>query len=328
MVASRGLLSFQRTLFVAAAVLGAIAATPALAQQALYSNSGGAVTNSGLATGMNTASGLAAPPGAMWSELQTDATGATNAAAGFSGHETGVAGAYRFADDFVVAGDSWTLTNVSVYAYQTGVQQPSITSANVRIWSGRPGDAGSTVVWGDTSTDRLLAATSTNIYRVFNSVAAPVPPAPDTGRVIWNVNLSLLGAVLQPGTYWLDWQLKTSPAGIEVFSPAVTVAGLRAKAGSNAVQLKPGGAWTGLVDAGKPLSAADVAQDLPFIISGYSGNPPCPSDVNADGFVNGVDFDQFTAAFDIGDLFADFDHNGFVNGVDFDAFVSAFEAGC
>ncbi|MFO0836820.1 MAG: S8 family serine peptidase [Phycisphaerales bacterium] len=55
---------------------------------------------------------------------------------------------------------------------------------------------------------------------------------------------------------------------------------------------------------------------------------PCPADLNADGFVNGDDYDAFASAFDAGEPGADFNHDGFVNGDDYDAFASAFEAGC
>ncbi len=52
--------------------------------------------------------------------------------------------------------------------------------------------------------------------------------------------------------------------------------------------------------------------------------PLCDADFNADGFMNGVDFDEFIEAFIAGDAAADFDENTFVNGVDFDGFVEAF----
>ncbi|NUQ53935.1 MAG: hypothetical protein HUU19_14725 [Phycisphaerales bacterium] len=54
----------------------------------------------------------------------------------------------------------------------------------------------------------------------------------------------------------------------------------------------------------------------------------CPADVNADGFVNGDDYDAFASAFDVADAEADFNGDGFVNGDDYDAFASAFDGGC
>ncbi len=60
----------------------------------------------------------------------------------------------------------------------------------------------------------------------------------------------------------------------------------------------------------------------------FTFTPLCPSDINHDSWVNGVDFDSFVEWFVAGDSRADYDANGFVNGVDFDQFVSDFEAGC
>ncbi len=54
----------------------------------------------------------------------------------------------------------------------------------------------------------------------------------------------------------------------------------------------------------------------------------CLADLDANGFVNGDDYDLFASAFDGADPAADLDENGFVNGDDYDLFASAFEAGC
>lgn len=54
----------------------------------------------------------------------------------------------------------------------------------------------------------------------------------------------------------------------------------------------------------------------------------CLADLDANGFVNGDDYDLFASAFDIADPAADLDANGFVNGDDYDLFASAFEMGC
>jgi len=61
---------------------------------------------------------------------------------------------------------------------------------------------------------------------------------------------------------------------------------------------------------------------------GMSSVNKCPADFNDDTFVTGEDFDQFVAAFVLGDLAADFDHNAFLNGDDFDAFTVAYLGGC
>ncbi len=56
--------------------------------------------------------------------------------------------------------------------------------------------------------------------------------------------------------------------------------------------------------------------------------PPCPADLDGDGFVTGDDFTLFVTWFEAGDLRADFDGDGFLTGDDFTAYVIAFEAGC
>ncbi|MFO0836197.1 MAG: immunoglobulin domain-containing protein [Phycisphaerales bacterium] len=54
----------------------------------------------------------------------------------------------------------------------------------------------------------------------------------------------------------------------------------------------------------------------------------CPADFNADGFVNGDDYDAFAELFDIADPGADINHDSFVNGDDYDLFAEHFESGC
>ncbi len=51
------------------------------------------------------------------------------------------------------------------------------------------------------------------------------------------------------------------------------------------------------------------------------------TDVTADGFVTGDDFDLFADLFVAGDLEADFNHDGFVTADDFDGFVAKFITG-
>lgn len=52
-----------------------------------------------------------------------------------------------------------------------------------------------------------------------------------------------------------------------------------------------------------------------------------PADFDGDGFITGLDFDQFVMAFEAGETTADFDQDCFITGLDFDAFVAAFENG-
>lgn len=257
---------------------GAASAAP------IFSNGGGSPSDPGLSTGTVALSGAVAPAGDVWSECP-GASGVANAIAGFSSHLTGTTGAYRFADDFTIPpGASWHVDSIAFFAYQAGAGGPSspFTSINLRIWSGRPGDAGSAVVFGDTSTNRLTASAATNILRIFNSTALPSPAAPDALRRVWRTDAAV-NTTLGPGTYWLDWQYTTSATGGDAFSPPVTIAGQRTRAGANARQFQTasGGVWVDVLDTGKPATAADVAQDFPFIIDG-SLVPACPGDADGD----------------------------------------------
>lgn len=56
--------------------------------------------------------------------------------------------------------------------------------------------------------------------------------------------------------------------------------------------------------------------------------PTCTADFDQDGFITGIDYDLYVAAFEAGDASADFDADGFITGIDFDLYVAAFEAGC
>jgi len=60
----------------------------------------------------------------------------------------------------------------------------------------------------------------------------------------------------------------------------------------------------------------------------YIRNFACIADYDANGFVNGNDFDSFVVAFEAGNASADIDANGFVSGDDFDLYLDRFDAGC
>lgn len=255
----------------------------------LFSNGSANPAAPALGGSATTASGVAAPVGAMWSELQSDGTGGANAVAGFSSHLTGATGAYRFADDFTVPAGGWRLDEAAIFAYQTGAVDAGspFAAVNLRIWNGRPGDVGSAVVFGDTTTNRMTSSSLTNLRRVFNSVALPLAAVPDESKPIRETRVNLGGVQLAPGTYWLDWQYTTADASREAFTPAVTIAGARSTPGANARQFKTtptGGQWADVIDTGKPASAADLSQEFPFILFG-AATPACPGDADGDGSI-------------------------------------------
>ncbi len=78
----------------------------------------------------------------------------------------------------------------------------------------------------------------------------------------------------------------------------------------------------------EPLGYGGYTMDEVRFGSSWSQVTACGADFNADGFVNGNDYDEFAGAFDAAGLSADINGDGFVNGDDYDAFASAFDAGC
>lgn len=316
------------------AILGVLA-LPAAAwgQTHLYSNGNADPSNPGLSTGALTLSGVPAPAGAQWSETPRDAQ-AANAIAGFSAHARGAAGTYRFADDFTVPPGGWRVERFSFFAYQPGAAGSPFVGLSLRLWEGRPGDPGSRVIFGDDATSRLSGVSATNLYRVFNSVAAPQPQAPDTSRRLWRLDADAITGFggppqLEPGTYWVDWQFTVAGDG-PAFTPPVTLAGSRGPAGAGARQLRPTlppalALWADALDPGKPESAPDVRQDLPFLVL---GGPGCAGDLNGDDTVDFNDLLVYLNAFNAQIPDADLNRDGSIDFNDMLEFLNRYTAAC
>ena len=214
--------------------------------------------------------GVAAPAGSEWSELFEG-----NTSAGASVHPSGTLGNFRLADDFTLPAAA-DLTSITAFAYMTGSPDANLfTTGNIRIWDGRPGDVGSNIVFGDTTTDRLTSSALTNIYRVFGTTAAAGGTAsvPGTTRRIKTAVFDVSGLTLPAGTYWIDYQISPVSPAVSVFNPSVTLTTGRGRAGDNARQLTAATTWSDLLDTGNPGTLPDVPQDLPFIVEGVIPEP-------------------------------------------------------
>lgn len=234
--------------------------------------------NGSLSTGATTESGVAAPAGANWSELQhpTGDLSHSNTTLGTACSNTAATN-FRCADDFTVpvGSSGWTVTHVEVFAYRTGAPAtPSpITAGTLRIWNQPPNAALTGLLCGDRTTNVLVSSTDELIFRVGATVSPPAN-APGTTRRVWRNRLQMPAACATasfflPGTYWVDWDT-TSGAELGHFAPLNVVLGARTVAGWNAVQDTTGAeGWAAVLDLGSPDAAApDVAQDLPFQLFG------------------------------------------------------------
>jgi uncharacterized repeat protein (TIGR01451 family) len=166
----------------------------------------------------------------------------------------------RVADDFTipVTSGGWLIDAVVFYAYQTGSTLSStMTAVNLQIWDGRPGDVGSNIIFGDTTTNRLTGTTWSGSYRVTDTTSG------NSQRPIMASSANVGGLFLPPGTYWLDWQTDGSLAS-GPWAPAVTING-QTTTGNGRQSLA--GTWGDLTDVGP--------QGLPFIIQGSPASQSC-----------------------------------------------------
>jgi hypothetical protein len=317
-----------RAMVMGAGSMSVVAAGPVLGQM---------IDNGPLSTGPLTASGVPAPPGTTWSELQVTAACA-NAALGFSAARLGPATGFRVADDFTITDPAGTLvTRICIYEYLPGASPmaPMVSAGTLRIWAGRPGDPGSTVIFGDTTTDRLLSQMFYQTYRIPSTTTPPPGQAPTLNLPIFKIELEIdpTGLLLAPGTYWLDWDT-TAPGNANHFATPLTVSGQRALAGWNARQLNVAtGIWTDLIDLGDPGACADLTMDLKWQVK-YILPLPCPP--NCDGsttppVLNVLDFICFQTKFAQGDPAANCDGSTqppILNVLDFICFQTSYAQGC
>ena len=245
-------------------------------------------SNGGLNPQLSSESGVAAPTGFFWSEVQhnTGNTTEVNNFAGLSSRD----GFFRLADDFAI-GQPCTLASVVFYAYLNGAPAtPSpFTGYTLQIWNGRPGDAGASVIVGDTTTNRLASSVDSTYFRIFNSAVPPPGTATTTANKIW-ANTVTINTTLTAGTYWLDWS-STVTGGAAHFQPSKTLPGSRGAFNDNARQQTVStGVWRDALDRGKPSSAPDYIQDFPFDVTGIGGGgtpTPTPTPTPALATVDG-----------------------------------------
>ncbi|MCH8478658.1 MAG: choice-of-anchor J domain-containing protein [Wenzhouxiangella sp.] len=183
----------------------------------------------------------------------------------------------RMADVFEVDG-SWTIDDMTFFVYQTGSTTTStITSVSLRIWDGAPNDPASNVIFGDSTTNRLLSTQFSGIYRALDTALT------NTQRPIMEVVADLEGLELEAGTYWVDvsfgGSLDSGP-----WMPPISIPG-EVTTGTDSYQLT-GGAWNPWID-----TQTLTRQGMAFIVRGEAlpcwapGEPSWLSVTPVDGSV-------------------------------------------
>ncbi|MEI6435459.1 MAG: T9SS type A sorting domain-containing protein, partial [Bacteroidota bacterium] len=159
----------------------------------------------------------------------------------------------RVADDFSLSGNSYNVTSIEFYGYQTGSTTTStFTAAYCRILNGNPSLPGSTVVWGDTTTNRLSSTSFTNIYRVSVTL--------NNQRPIMKIVINTPGLTLPAGNYWIEFATLGSLAS-GPWCPYVTINNTPTTGNA----LYYGGTTAGYTPI---LSGSTFPQGVPFIING------------------------------------------------------------
>jgi hypothetical protein len=262
---------------------------------------------------------VGAPAGALWSELPTG----VSSVQGFL--VDGDAGA-SVADGFLITDpQGWVITEAVVYAYQPGsaeTEQP-LSGASARLWQGQPGESLSRVVW---ETDAALAGASfAGVYRADSRGQLTRP--------LLEAHLKI-NVALGPGRYWLEWSAR-GRRGSGVWTPAVTVWGVRGPQGSDSVQ-QVGGVWAPMVEPALGDGVPAAAQAAPMVLRGYVAgtSPTCYPNCDASAatpFLSAQDFSCFMVRFAQGSPYANCDGSTsppVLNVSDMQCFLGAFTAGC
>jgi hypothetical protein len=161
----------------------------------------------------------------------------------------------RVSDEFIVSENNTIISTIQFFAYQTNETASTITAINLRIWDGPPGQTGSQVVFGDTTTNRLINTQYSNINRVVELDSGVA-----NNRQI-AVSEVLIDQLFNIGTYWLDWQ-STGSGTSGPWVPPVSIVG--ATSTGNALQSSDDGlTFQPVVDSG-----TNTPLGLPFVVTG------------------------------------------------------------
>ncbi len=173
----------------------------------------------------------------------------------------------RVSDEFTVERDGQYISTIEFFAYQTNEQASTITEINLRIWNGPPGQTGSEVIFGDTTTNVMVNTQFSGILRV-----AELDSGASNNRQI-TVSSVFINFTFDAGTYWLDWQSAGSGSS-GPWAPPITIEGV-ANTGNALRSLDNGITYEPVLDAG-----LNTPMGLPFILR---GTLPPPAVVDSTG---------------------------------------------
>ena len=156
------------------------------------------------------------------------------------GNNVNIGQSFSLADDVTLTAD-YEVDAIDLYCYQTNAPNTStVVAVSLQVWDGDPSDPGSSVIWGDLSTDLLDNTFWPDTYRHSES-------NPGTARAIFQSTANTTGLTLSAGTYWLEWTFMGDGAFSGPWGPPISILGQGTT--GNAMQ-HDGAAWTPLADSG------------------------------------------------------------------------------
>lgn len=178
----------------------------------------------------------------------------------WDGYAADESGTNRLADDFTL-GHGSDLTGMTFFAYQFAANSETCTidTVHLQIWSGQPGAKGSSVYFGDLTTNRFASCEYSGIVRqVENQI--------DCSRRVMAVHATLPDVGIPSGTYWVEVRFGVS-SGNPVEVPPTTILGQTSGCGGGCSGRQWNGAsWVDLVD--QRGAEPDVRQSIPFLVEG------------------------------------------------------------
>ena len=215
-------------------------------------------------TGNGAAKAVLAPYGPYITQTGVGSSGAdvSEIEPGFNTYGFGMQGGTinnHLADDFVVPGAGWTVSNYKWLSYQSGAPTTgTFTGMNMNLWNSDPLLGGAPLFSGPANS--MLGFQWTGVYRVTSTTLAAI-----TRAIIEVDNSAAWAASLAGGTYWLDVNatgtLTSGPWGPVVVPQGPTDNG-RQFLGSSAT-------WIAVTD-----SIALLPQGFLFQVEGGGGGVP------------------------------------------------------
>ena len=222
--------------------------TVAVSQGATLFDNGAFQTDTGNGFGGGNTSVLTAPDGTF-------------------GFGTGFGAGNYVADNFTLSENS-TLSDLTVFAYQTGASTATITGGTFAIYASAPVDLTTSTLAGNLNSTAAATAVFTDVYRV--NVGAQT----DASRRIQAVTIDLGALELAAGDYFVAWSLVGSSSFTGPFSVPVTPSDALA----NGLQRLNNQSFAPVVDGG-----SGVAKDFAFQINGTANVVPEPATLAALG---------------------------------------------